>query len=110
MLGLRVGEALGGGDYHGLLANNVTILRRLDAEGIPTGDEYVEAMIEHSKTGHKRIISAVGLSKGAGAVPLARLIREYWDLAGFSIVTRLEGGYPRWRGPITLSFGSPWQR
>ena len=93
MLGLRVGEAMGGGDFHGLLANHLTIIRKLDSEGRPTGDEYVEALIEHSKTGFKRIITACGQSKGAAAVPLARLIREYWSLAGFSIVGRPEGGF-----------------
>ena len=30
-----------GGDYHGLLANHLTILRRLGPSGEPEGDEYV---------------------------------------------------------------------
>ena len=98
MLGLRVGEALGGGDVHGLLANHVTILRRLDEYGLPTGEEYVEAMLEHSKTKHQRYVTAVGLSKGAAQVPLARLVREYWALAGFDLIVRDEGGY-RVTGP-----------
>ena len=35
MLGLRLGETLGGGDHHGMLANNLVILRKLDADGQP---------------------------------------------------------------------------
>ena len=35
MLGLRVGEALSGGDFHGLLANHLVILQRLDEDGEP---------------------------------------------------------------------------
>ena len=59
----------------------------------PTGEEYIEALLEHSKTKHKRWVTAVGLSKGVGRVRLAELLREYWRLAGFSIVHRVRGGY-----------------
>ena len=71
MMGLRVGEVLSGGDFHGILANHLTILRRLGDEGRPTGEEYVEVLLEHSKTKSKRWITAVGLSKGVGRVRLA---------------------------------------
>ena len=93
MMGLRVGEVLSGGDFHGVLANHLTILRRLGDDGRPTGEEFVEVMLEHSKTKHQRWITAVGLSKGVGRVRLAELVREYWRLAGFTIVHRLRGGF-----------------
>ena len=88
MMGLRVGEALSGGDFHGLMANHLSIL-----ESIETGEETVEALLEHSKTRFKRVISAVGTSRGAGAIPLAQLIRDYWAVAGFHLVTLSEGGF-----------------
>ena len=66
MLGLRVGEVVGGGDFHGLLANHLVIMRRLGADGEPTGDEVVEGLIEHSKTGFRRYVSALGLGHVKG--------------------------------------------
>ena len=98
MFGLRVGEALSGGDFHGLLANHLTILRRLGPDGQPEGEEYVEALLEHSKTKFKRRITALGLSKGVARVRLADLLRDYWRAAGFRIVHRNSGGY-RVEGP-----------
>ena len=93
MLGLRVGEVVSGGDYHGLLANHLTILRRAGEDGQPEGDEYVEGMLEHSKTKHQRYVCAVGLSQGASAVPLASIVREYWRSVGFRIIRPMVGGY-----------------
>ena len=88
MLGLRVGEALSGGDFHGLAANHLCIMRNRT-----TGTETVEAVLEHSKTKHKRWINAVGVSQGLAQVDLARHLRAYWALAGLDIVEREEGGY-----------------
>ena len=93
MLGLRVGEALSGGDYHGLLANNFYILRRLDEAGLPSGRSSAEAFLEHSKTGHSRYINALGLSLGPAQVRLEFFMREYWRVAGFTIRSRHEAGY-----------------
>ena len=92
MLGLRVGEVVGGGDFHGLLANNLTIIRRL-GDGGPVGPEIVEGYLEHSKTKHPRWVSGLGLSKGSAGIELASLLRAYWRLAGWRIVTRHEDGY-----------------
>ena len=88
MLGLRVGETLGGGDGHGLLANHLTILRNH-----ATGEESVEGLVEHSKTKHRRWVNAVGLSEGEARVPLAQCLREYWEEGGFEVSTWDEGGY-----------------
>ena len=88
LCGLRVGEALGGGDHHGLLANNVRILKN-----ISSGETSVEVQVEHSKTKHSRWINAVGLSEGEARVPLAWALREYWKISGFTVKTWAEGGY-----------------
>eukprot|EP00966_Prymnesium_polylepis_P114668 2649875-Prymnesium_polylepis.2 len=79
MMGVRVGEVMGGGDGHGLLANNLVILRNLT-----TGEELVEALVEHSKTKHRRWVTAVGLSEGEARVPLAQCLREYMYLASYT--------------------------
>ena len=68
MFGTRVGELLGAGDSHGILANNLVILRKLDKEGRPTGRETCEGMLEHSKTEHKRYVNALGVSLGEAKV------------------------------------------
>lgn len=93
MMGLRVGEALSGGDYHGLLANHLVILQRLDDDGNPVGEETAEAMLEHWKTKHLRWVNAVGLSKGPARVALTKYMRAYWQQAGFHIKSRKEGNY-----------------
>ena len=93
MLGLRVGEALSGGDFHGLLANHFVVLQKLDENGEPVGDETLEAMLEHSKTKHKRWINCVGRSKGWARVEIAKYLRAYWRLAGLKLNVRKEGGY-----------------
>ena len=93
MFGVRVGEALSAGDFHGILANNLVLLQKLDANAQPIGEETAEVLLEHSKTKHKRYVNAVGVSKGKARVELAKHIREYWRLAGFSIRSRKEAGF-----------------
>ena len=92
--GLRVGEVISGGDFHGLLANHLCILHNRS-----TGEETIEGLLEHSKTKHKRYVNALGVSRGEGKVRLAAILREYWSAVGFAITeptgpaARLEGGY-----------------
>ena len=93
MFGLRVGEALQGGDYHGMLANYLVILQRLDEWGEPVGEETLEGMLEHSKTKSLRYVNAVARSKGTARVEFAKHLRAYWRVAGFTIRTRKEAGY-----------------
>ena len=88
VLGLRVGETLGAGDAHGVTARNTSILRRR-ADGLET----VEAMLEHSKTKYRRWTNGLGTTLGEAAVPLAKLLRDYWALAGFTLRTWSEGGF-----------------
>ena len=93
MFGLRVGEALHGGDFHGLLANHLVILQRLNQYGEPVGEETLEGMLEHSKTKNLRYVNAVARSKGIARVEFAKYLRAYWRLAGFVIRTRKEAGF-----------------
>ena len=88
MCGLRVGEVLGGGDGHGLLANHVVLLRNLR-----TGAESVECLVEHSKTKFRRWVNAVATSEGEGRVPLAQCVRDYWREGGFEVSSWNEGGF-----------------
>ena len=89
LLGLRVGEVCGGGDGHGLLANNLVILRN-----IRSGEESVEGFLEHSKTKHRRFVNAVMESRGAARIRLGEYLRAYWSAVGFpmSPPTRADGG------------------
>ena len=80
MMGLRVGEAVNAGDFHGLMANNLVILTNQT-----TGVVSVEAMLEHSKTKFQRYINAVGVSEGECQLDLAGAIRAYWKIAGFDL-------------------------
>ena len=91
VLGLRVGEALSGGDFHGMLANNLKILHR------PATDTcFVEGLLEHSKTKHKRYVSGLAVTEGEARVELARHLREYWRLTGVEVTDPthvFEGGF-----------------
>lgn len=93
MFGCRVGEVVG--DGHGMLAaNNLVILRKLDANGEPTGEETLEGMLPHTKsTELKRFVNALGTSRGPANVKFAQILREYWEAAGFPIVQRKEAGF-----------------
>ena len=68
---------MSGGDYHGLLAGNVNLLRKIDS-GLVT----VEGMLEHSKTHFKRWVTCLGTTLGTAALPLADLLTDYWKEAG----------------------------
>jgi len=87
-LGMRVGEALTGGDYHGLMANHLVILRQMDSNLVT-----IEAMLEHSKTKFKRYANCLGTTLGKAALPFEITLRQYWKDAGFKIVSWVEGGF-----------------
>jgi len=86
--GLRVGEALTGGDFHGLKANHLTIIRHRD-----TGLVQVEGMLEHSKTKHKRFVNCLGTTVGHAQLDLARICRDYWRESGMAVSEWDEGAY-----------------
>ena len=95
MCAFRVGETLGGGDGHGLLASNLRLLTEIGSDGRPRADRdvIVEATLEHSKTKHRRVVTAFGESRGLAMIPLEAIVREYWRLAGFHVKTNEAGGY-----------------
>ena len=87
-LGMRVGEALTGGDYHGLKASHLCILQRL-SDGLVT----IEGMLEHSKTKFKRFVNCLGTTRGKAELPFEKTLHRYWREAGMKVVTWDEGGY-----------------
>ena len=91
VLGLRVGEVVTGGDFHGMLANNLKILHRPESSTC-----FVEGLLEHSKTKHKRYVSGMAVTEGGARVELAEYLREYWRLTGVEVTDpslAFEGGY-----------------
>ena len=86
--GLRIGEATGGGDNHGLRSDAVRVLEHVD-----TSETYVEFIVEHSKTKFRRIVTVVGTTRGEAAVPTAQYVREFWAECGWSTRTWIEGEY-----------------
>ena len=91
--GLRVGEATGGGDMHGLLANHVSI-RVLPSAAV--GDplrETCRVVIDSSKTVLGRTLVFVGETL-TSRVPHARFLRELWAASG--VETTLAFSHGMW--------------
>ena len=80
--GCRICEVLGAGESHGLLANEVCILR-----DPVTGVEVVEAKLEHSKTGFSRFLDLAGTTSGH-QIEVAKILRDYWRAAGIPLLVR----------------------
>ena len=89
--GCRIGEVCGGGDSHGLLANNVAILEDLDAGRDELGRVVVEAKLEHSKTGFSRHLDMAGCTRTSG-INCAKIMENYWKAAGFKTVSYMQAG------------------
>ena len=89
--GCRIGEVVGGGEGHGLLANNTCILEDLSEEVGKPGRVVVEAHIEHSKTGFARHLDMAGTTATSG-LEVASAMKDYWRLAGFDLVTSTQSG------------------
>ena len=94
--GCRVGEVSGGGDCHGLLANNSCILLRPgsndgEAGSLALPESVVEYKLEHSKTGFSRYLDLAGETKNSG-IQTAKHLREYWALAGFTVTEKVQAG------------------
>ena len=89
--GCRIGEVVGSGDSHGLLANETAILTNLDGGGKgPEVEVVVEAKLEHSKTGYSRYLDLAGTT--ASGIECAQHLRVYWQMAGFTIETSVQAG------------------
>ena len=86
--GLRVGEATGGGDNHGLRSDGARLL-----EDVDSGESFVEIIVDHSKTKFRRIVTTLSLTRGEAAVPVGKHLRDYWGACGWSTRTWTEGGY-----------------
>ena len=90
MGGVRVGEACGGGDGHGALANHLTLARPVGSEE-GCADETCELWLADSKTGYSRYANFVGKSRGIG-MEAAKLIRKLWAESGIRVVQSIEDG------------------
>ena len=85
--GLRVGEATGGGEGHGLLANNTFIL-----EQIGTFKKFVELKLEHSKTGFARYINMVYETE-TSKIPMGEYTEALWASMGLQVASKTENGF-----------------
>ena len=83
---LRNSESTGGGDLHGVLANNTSVVTAAD------GTEYTELKLEHSKTGHSRYITMAGTTRRS-QIPTAETLRRFWRAAGLSTVSLPQAGF-----------------
>ena len=93
MLGFRVGETLGGGDGHGLLASNLRLLTEIGSDGRPRADRdvIVEATLEHSKTKHRRVLPAALSSNEPGCRKWRTKLRYSKDSSCAAVVVFLNG-------------------
>ena len=82
--GARLGEAVGGGDGHGLLANNSCILEDPAAPLDSLNRLVVECKLEHSKTGFSRYLDMTGKTATSG-IPCAQILQDYWKAMGLSV-------------------------
>ena len=89
--GCRIGEVVGGGDRHGLLANNTCILEDPNAEQGSICSTVVEMKLEHSKTGYSRYLDIAGKTQISG-IECAKLLQQYWRLAGFTVKEEIWAG------------------
>ena len=85
--GLRVGEACGGGDNHGLLANNTFVLLQTG-----TTAKYVELKLEHSKTGFARYINMVW-ETSTSKIPVGEYTEALWASMGLKVSEKTESGF-----------------
>ena len=97
--GLRCGEVFGAQMGHGVMANGVSILTWVGAEGykgppgVAIGEVFVEAATETSKAKVGRCVSVVGTTKGPAKVAVADALRAWWSACDFAIWSRVEEGW-----------------
>eukprot|EP00966_Prymnesium_polylepis_P336057 7391386-Prymnesium_polylepis.1 len=95
--GLRVGDAVGADDTHGLVAENVYLLT--DNE---TGERTVELMLDRGKTGFKRSVNMIDVTI-TSKVPVYRIFEEFNAASGFSTETWQEGRFQVTRPKYTVA-------
>ena len=89
--GCRIGEVSGGGDMHGLLANNSCILIDPNLPESDPGALVVEYKLEHSKTGFSRFLDMAGETE-TSHIQTAKHLRDYWAKAGFTVTVKTQAG------------------
>jgi hypothetical protein len=89
--GCRIGEVSGGGDCHGLLANEVALMEDPSAVAGTLGQSVVVARLEHSKTGFARSLVMASKTETTG-IEAANVFVEYWREAGMQLVTSVQAG------------------
>jgi hypothetical protein len=89
--GCRIGEVSGGGDAHGLLANNTCILIDPNLPESDPGAVVVEYKLEHSKTGYSRYLNMAGETENSH-IQTAKHLRDYWAKAGFTVTEKSQAG------------------
>ena len=85
--GLRVGDACGADDCHGLVAENVYLLTQ-----ISTGERTVELELDSGKTGFKRHVNMIGTTL-TSKVPVYEIFAEFCEASGFVMETWQEGDF-----------------
>ena len=93
--GCRIGEVCGGGDCHGLLANNTCILEDIamkpGTESIETQRVVVEMKLEHSKTKFSRYLDVAGTTE-TSRIEFASIVSDYWKEAGMATTVEVVAG------------------
>jgi hypothetical protein len=85
--GLRVGDACGADDCHGLVAENVYLLTQ-----ISSGERTVELELDSGKTGFKRHVNMIGTTL-TSKVPVYEIFSEFCKASGFVMETWQEGDF-----------------
>lgn len=89
--GCRIGEVCGGGDGHGVLANEVCVLTDPREQPGSMGHRVVELWLEHSKTGFSRYLDYAGTTQGV-RLQAADHMLGYFSHAGFKVITTVQNG------------------
>jgi hypothetical protein len=95
MGGGRLSETTDSGQGHGVTAVSVALI----TDHQDAGRQYVDILIETSKTGHARYTGAVGVSRSG--VDLAGYLQSYWNASGIDTLTTTAGG-------LTIRRGDRW--
>jgi len=95
MGGGRLSETTDSGQGHGVTAISVALI----TDHQDSGRQYVDILIETSKTGHARYTGAVGVSRSG--VDLASYLQSYWNASGIDTLTTTAGG-------LTIRRGDRW--
>ena len=95
MGGGRLSETTDSGQGHGVTAVSVALI----TDHQDAGRQYVDILIETSKTGHARYTGAVGVSRSG--VDLASYLQSYWNASGIDTLTTTAGG-------LTIRRGDRW--